>query len=170
VLNHRGPWSFGRVGPVLCSGFEIQGYQTYVMSDKVKSSTLTVLQSRVKIYSITYSFTQTSEIALFYLIKRVLGYPFLLQIYTLSDTVRHLPELETLQNGVFGWSRGRQYGGSICKVVHTSLGISFDRPAIRTKTVVSDGSYHGKRDGQRCQISRSLDRRSAHFFALLLTG
>jgi hypothetical protein len=68
--------SFGRLGAIWCLGLEIQGHLTYAMSDKVQSSTLTALQSRVKIYSITCSFTQTSEIALYYLMKR-LGYPFL---------------------------------------------------------------------------------------------
>jgi len=88
---------------------------------------------------------------------------------------RHLLELETaLQNGIFGWNHGRQYGGSICNgyrrllqlnpseggsTYHASLGVSFDRPAITSgKKIVKedcrlgwsecDGSYHGEREGE----------------------
>jgi hypothetical protein len=33
VLSAKPSWSFGRVGTVLCLGFEIQGYLAYVVSD-----------------------------------------------------------------------------------------------------------------------------------------
>ena len=71
---------------------------------------------------------------------------------------RHLLELETaLQNRVFGWNHGKQYGSSICNLLrpaHDHIG----KEDCRLGWSECDGSCHGKCDRQMdydCFISIS---------------
>jgi len=83
---------------------------------------------------------------------------------------RHLLELETaLQNGVFGWNHGKQYGGSICNLLRPARD-HIGKEDCRLGWSECDGSYHGKCDRQMdydCFISIS---KSALPDSILKTG